>query len=180
MEAAVVQVLKQTREDTRVRVYTTEYRIYGHMHLVPGRSTAELLNLEQREVVPLTQVQLFTPGWVHPPQESELRGRFTFLGLNRDRILWVLGGRPTLVRGASFKDLRLSLLFPGYLLAGQLTIPSGARITDFLHNTRAFQSLTDVQLCTLVEGVPIAELKPKGRFDFVTVNLLQALGVIEE
>jgi len=175
----VVQALKQTREDTRVRIYTPEYRIYGHMHLVPGRSTAELLNLEQRDVVPVTQAQLFSPGWAHPPRESELRGRTLFLGLNRSHIMWVLGGRPTLIKGGSMKELTLSLLFPGYLLSGTLTMPSGARVTDFLHATRAFQSLAGVSLATLDEDRPMNELQPKARFEFVTVNMLQAMGVIE-
>ena len=175
----MVQALKQTREDTRVRIYTPEYRIYGHLHLVPGRSTAELLNLEQRDVVPVTQAQLFSPGWVHPPKENDLRGRTQFLGLNRSHIMWVLGGRPTMVKGGSMKELQLSLLFPSYLLSGTLTLPSGARVTDFLHATRAFQSLADVSLCTLDEDRPLHELQPKARFELVTVNLLQAVGVIE-
>ena len=175
----MIQALKQTREDTRVRIYTPEYRIYGHLHLVPGRSTADLLNLEQRDVVPVTQAQLFSPGWIHPPEESELRGRTLFLGLNRIHIMWVLGGRPTVVKSSAMKDIQLSLLFPAYLLSGVLTIPSGARVTDFLHATRAFQSLTDVSLCTLDEDLPLNELQPKARFEFVTVNMLQAVGVIE-
>jgi hypothetical protein len=174
-----VQVLKQPREDTRVRIYTPEYRIYGHMHLVPGRSTAELLNLEQREFFPVTQVQMFTAGWAHPPQPEELRARLPFLGLSRSRIRWVLGGRPTIVRGASFKEVQLRLLFTGYLVAGQVTIPSGARLTDYLYSSKPFQSMSNVTLFPLAEGEPLADVSPKVKYEFATVNLQQAVAVIE-
>jgi hypothetical protein len=174
-----VQVLKQPREDTRVRIYTPEHRIYGHMHLVPGRSTAELLSLEQREFVPITQVQLFSPGWTHPPQAHELRARLPFLGLSRTRILWVLGGRPTLVRGASFKEVRMTFVLPGYLVGGQLTIPSGARVSDYLYTARPFQSLSSATLSTLEEGMSLADAPPRARYDFVTVNLAQVMAVVE-
>ena len=172
-------VFKQPREEVQVRIYTLDYRIYGYVHLVPGRSTAELLNLEQRHIIPVTRANLFSPGWTHPPDKEDLRGRVHFMGLNRTKILWVVGGRAMAMTTATAKEVRVGLLYEDYLLSGQLWIPRGQRVSDHLHTSKPFQSLFGVKLYPLKEGLRLADLAPQAEFEFVTLNANEALAIIE-
>ncbi len=172
-------VFKQPRDETQVRIYTPHYRIYGYVHLVPGRSTADLLNLEQRHIIPVTRANLFAPGWRHPPDKDDLRGRVHFMGLNRTKILWVVGGRSSAMTAATAKEVRVGLLYEDYLLSGQLWIPRGQRVSDHLHTSKPFQSVFGVKLYPLREGQRLADLEEQAEFEFVTVNTSEALAVIE-
>jgi hypothetical protein len=174
-----VAVFKQRREGVPVRVYTTEYRIYGTVHLVPGRSTSELFNLEQHSFVPMTDVQLFSPGFGHPPEQREYRGRVPFLALNRGNVLWVVGGRPHQPSTGATREVRVSLLFKGVLIAGTVQVPTGQRISDLLYTSREFATLTAASLYPLGADVPFSELKARATYDFVTVNLAMVSAVVE-
>lgn len=71
------------------------------------------------------------------------------------------------------------LLFGDYLLAGELLLPRGIRLSDFLSQAKPFQTLLEAGLYPLVPDRPIVELEPVERFPFVTVNLRLAEGVAE-
>lgn len=172
-------VYKQRREGVPVRVYTTEYRLYGTVHLVPGRSTAELFNLEQHDFVPMTDVQLFSPGYGHPPEQREYRGRVPFLALHRGNVQWVVGGRPYLAATGATREVRVSLLYRGFLIAGTVQVPTGQRISDLLYTSREFTTLTGVSLYPVGADVPFSELKPRATYDFVTVNVALVSAVVE-
>jgi len=172
-------VYKQPRDEFQVRICTDYYRIYGKIHLVPSRSTADLFNAEQKDVVPVTEATLFSAGFEHPPEQDELRGRVPFLGLNRSRIWWVFGGRADTLPTRSVKDVRLAVLYPEHLLAGEIQIPSGVRVTDHIHTAKPFMTLHRCRLYPIHEGQTLSQIEPVAAFEFVVVNTVQAIGVIE-
>ncbi|MCD4748264.1 MAG: hypothetical protein K8R59_02720 [Thermoanaerobaculales bacterium] len=63
--------------------------------------------------------------------------------------------------------------------AGQMWIPSASRITDHFVSTRPFQVLQKARLYPMSEGRQISQLDVAARFDFVTFNCRQAVGVVE-
>jgi hypothetical protein len=165
-------VYKQPREAHEARVYTRAYRVYGLIYLVPGAGTADLLNAE-RAYLPVTGALVYTPGFRHPPEARELKASTGFLALRKERIQWVAGGRPSQPRTSPglLERRRLAFLFGDYLLAGELQVPKGARLSDFLSQAKPFQTLLEANLYVLTSDKPIVDLEPLERFPFVTVNL---------
>ena len=66
-----------------------------------------------------------------------------------------------------------------YLLAGELLLPRGVRLSDFLSQAKPFQTLREAGLYLLVRDKPLVDLDPLERFPFLTVNLRLAEGVVE-
>ncbi|WP_223201927.1 hypothetical protein, partial [Streptococcus pneumoniae] len=87
---------------------------------MPGAGTADLLN-QEKPYLPVHWRPSFTPpGYTHPPEAKDLKASTGFLALRKERIQWVVGGRPTEPRTspALLEKRRLALLFGDYLLAG--------------------------------------------------------------
>ena len=171
---------KQPREVHEARIYTQAYRVYGLIYLVPGAGTADLLN-QEKPYLPVTGALLYTPGYTHPPEAKDLKASTGFLALRKELIQWVVGGRPTEPRTspALLEKRRLALLFGDYLLAGELLLPRGVRLSDFLSQAKPFQTLLEAGLYPLLPDRPIVELEPLERFPFVTVYLRLAEAVAE-
>ncbi|MCS6867874.1 MAG: hypothetical protein NZ846_03930 [Thermus sp.] len=171
---------KQPREAHEARIYTQAYRVYGLIHLVPGSGTADLLN-QERPYLPVTGALLYTPGYRHPPEAKELKASTGFLALRKERIQWAVGGRPAEPRTSPtlLERRRLAFLFGEYLVAGELLLPRGVRLSDHLSQAKPFQTLLEARLYTLSPDKPIVELSPVESFPFVTVNLRQAEAVAE-
>ncbi|TBH21767.1 DUF6812 domain-containing protein [Thermus thermamylovorans] len=171
---------RQPREAHEARIYTGAYRVYGMIYLVPGSGTADLLN-QERAYLPVTGALIYAPGHAHPPEARDLRASTGFLALRKERIQWAVGGRPSEPRAspALLERRRLAFLFGDYLLAGELLVPRGVRLSDFLSQAKPFQALLEAGLYLLAPGRPIVELTPQERFPFVTVNLRLAEAVAE-
>ncbi|GAB5601911.1 hypothetical protein FJNA_04350 [Thermus sp. FJN-A] len=163
---------KQPREAHEARIYTQAYRVYGVIYLVPGAGTADLLN-QEKAYLPVTGALLYTAGYLHPPEAKDLKASTGFLALRKERIQWAVGGRPSEPRTspALLERKRLAFLFGDYLLAGELLVPRGVRLSDHLSQAKPFQTLLEAKLYTLTPGRPIVELAPQEAFPFVTVNL---------
>ncbi|WP_038046952.1 hypothetical protein [Thermus caliditerrae] len=171
---------KQPREAHEARIYTQAYRVYGMVYLVPTTGTADLLNHE-KPYLPVTGALIYTPGYAHPPETKELKASTGFLALRKERIQWMVGGRPSEPRTSPslLERKRLAFLFGDYLLAGELLVPRGVRLSDHLSQAKPFQTLLEAKLYTLAPDRPIVELPPQETFSFVTVNLRLAEAVAE-
>ncbi|PZA06595.1 MULTISPECIES: hypothetical protein [unclassified Meiothermus] len=172
---------RRFREAHEVRIHTIHYRLYGMMYLIPGGGTADLLNAEGKDYLPTTGVLLYEAGYQHPPDPKDLKASADFVAVQKGHIRWLVGGRPATLRTsrAMVERRRLALLYAGYFLAGELELPKGVRLSDFLSTTKPFQTLYDVGLYLLQPRRPVIELEPYERFEFVTVNLAQVEGVLE-
>ena len=172
---------RQPREAHEGRIHTVHYRLYGMMYLIPGGGTADLLNAEGKDYLPTTGVLLYEAGHQHPPDPKDLKASTNFVAVQKARIRWLVGGRPATLRTsrAMVERRRLALLYSGYFLSGDLEVPKGARLSDFLSSTKPFQTLYDAGLYLLRPDRPVIEIEPYERFEFVTVNLAQAEGVLE-
>jgi hypothetical protein len=85
----------------------------------------------------------------------------------------VAGGRPSEPRASPglLERRRLAFLFGDCLLAGELQVPKGARLSDFLSQAKPFQTLLEANLYVLTPEKPIVDLEPLERFPFLTINL---------
>ncbi|WP_117236774.1 DUF6812 domain-containing protein [Thermus sediminis] len=171
---------KQPREAHEARIHTGAYRVYGLIYLVPGSGTADLLNAD-KVYLPVTGALVYVPGFRHPPNAKELKASTGFLALRKERIQWVAGGRPAEPRTSPglLERKRLAFLFGDYLLAGELHVPKGVRLSDFLSQAKPFQTLLEAGLYPLYPEKPVVELEPLERFPFLTVNLRLAEGIAE-
>ncbi len=174
-----MQGFKQPRESLPVMVWTPDYRLHANMHLVPGKSMADLLNSAKKDFIPLTDVRLFPPGHDDPPDPRTALGQTPFFGLNRTKILWVAGGRAPTLPALSLKEVKVALVFHQTMIGGTMKIPPAARLTDHLCGPGPFQTLFNVRLYPMTEGQSLSKIKAAGRFDCVVVNSQLATGVIE-
>ena len=171
----------RSTEPFEVRVHTADFRIYGTVHLPKSGSTATFLNMDRRLFVPMTGVLVYAPGYEHPPRVEEMRAAADFLAVQKQEILWVVGGRsePAETPGVPVKKQRMALLFGCCVLVGVLVTPAGVRLSDFLAGARPFQTLFDVRLYALADDTPARELELRQAFEFVTVNVQRLLGIME-
>ncbi|WP_119316210.1 hypothetical protein [Calidithermus terrae] len=172
---------RQPREAFEARVHTPVHRIYGQIYLIPGSGTADLLNAEGKLYLPVTGAMLYEAGHKHPPEVDELKASSAFVALQKTHLRWLVGGRPATPRTSKgmLEPKRLALLYGSYLLAGSLEIPKGVRLSDYLSSAKPFQTLHAAGLYLLEPHKPVVELAPYETFEFVTVNLHQAEGVVE-
>ncbi len=171
---------RSPREAHEARIHTATYRIYGTLYLVPGSGTADLLN-QERPYLPLTGALVYASGFRHPPEARDLKASVGFLALRKERIQWVVGGRASEPRTSPglLERRRLAFLFGDYLLAGELLLPRGVRLSDFLSQAKPFQTLLEARLYPLAPDKPMVDLEPLESFSFVTLNLRLAEGVAE-
>lgn len=168
---------KQPREAASVRVVCEANRLYGEIHMVPGRSTADLFNLESRPLVPMSKVQLFSKGFAKPSEQGELQARLGFLALNRCRVLWIAGGRAATLQAA--KETRVGLVFEDHLISGQVQVPQAKRLTDHLQMSRPFVTVLHAALYPVQAGQSFSELHAIEKFEFLTVNTFRAVAIVE-
>lgn len=174
-----MNIYTQPRESTPVLACTLDFRLYANMHLVQGKTTADLLNTDKKDFIPLTDVRLFPPGHDDPPDPATELGRTPFFGLNRESTVWVAGGRAPDLPETRFKEVKIALVFHHTMMAGIMKIPGGVRVTDHLHASRPFQTVFNARLYPLAEGQSLSKIKAVSRFDSVVVNSGLATGVIE-
>ncbi|MGQ9753575.1 MAG: DUF6812 domain-containing protein [Thermaceae bacterium] len=170
------------REILEVRVYTREHRIYGLIHQPPLAGITAYLN-QDRPFLSITGALLYSPGVHHPPRLEELVGELAFLAVRKHRILYLVGGKPDEAKGpGEYVGRRLLFLFSSMLLLGELLVPKGVRLSDFIsqiYQTRPFQLLRRAGVYPLVPGKPVQDLQPLEEFEFLTLNLQQVEGVAE-
>ena len=174
-----MDIYKQPRESMAVLACTLDFRLYANMHLVPDKTTADLLNTEKKDFIPLTDVRLFPPGHDDPPDPTTALGRTPFFGLNRGSTLWVAGGRAPVLPELAHKEVKVALVFHRTMLAGIMKIPTAARLTDHLYTSRPFQTVFNARVYPMAEGQSLSEIKAVARFESVVVNSRLATGVIE-
>jgi len=172
---------RQPRDPFEARIYTAEYLIYGSIYLVHGKGTADLLNAENRNRIPVTGALVYAAGLEHPPQASELKADASFMAVNKTDICWMVGGRPSGPKGSLglFERKRVAMLFEGYILVGELDTHKNTRLSDQLAVLKTFQTLSGAVLYRMPVQQPIVNLPPDQQFEFVTVNLNKADTVIE-
>lgn len=162
-------------------MYTPEYRIYGLIYLIPGGGTADILNAENRSFLPMTGVVLYGAGYSHPPDVKDIRATTRFMSVPKSTISWLAGGRPSVPRGTRslMEQRRLAFLYGSYAIAGNLEVPKGVRLSDYLSSSKPFQPMFSVGLFPLKQDQPISQLEPIETFDFVTINISLAQGILE-
>lgn len=167
------------REVHEARVYTEHHRLYGLIHLLPALGVADYLN-QDRPFFPMTGVLVYAFGLEHPPRLEDLQGELPLLALRKEKIAFLVGGKPAEPKTPLVhKARRLLFLFPGYLLLGELLLPRGVRLSDYLSQARPFQTLYRAGVYLLRPGRPVRDLEPLERHGFLTLNLHRAEGVAE-
>lgn len=166
-----------------VRMYTTQFRILGSMHLPQGRGTAEFLNGHDRPHVAMTGCSMYASGIEHPPRDADFRYRTEFAAVPKDQVAWLTGG-PTQAVDPNLpsEDRQVYLVYPNYVLAGRLALRPNLRTSDFLVEAmgrRPFQALFDASVMRPQEDLPLARLPAYERFDSVVVNLRVAGGIFD-
>lgn len=165
------------------RIYTNEFRLYGHLHIPDFLGTARLLNLTDRPYLPVTTCKVYDAGFRHPPESEALQYETEFAAVPKEHILWVLGGRPEAPADHARKEARLVyVMYPSYVLTGQLYIMPSQRVSDYLHTVftdRPFQDLHGARVLLPRRDAPLAEFEELQHHEFVTINLKQAGGVFD-
>jgi hypothetical protein len=183
---------------------TDKHRVQGQLYVPPEQSLATYLNGNLGELLRIANPMLYTAGFTHPPLSRDLKMAAGFLALHQTQVLWLLGGqqdpRPDWEK---MVVRRMAFLFESYLLIGDLALSSGLRSSDYLRGAKPFQTLFNVALYpwqiskdraiifnktmntvfevshAMNDASPVIELSPASAFPFVTVNLTQAVGVLE-
>ncbi len=171
---------KFKREKFQVRVYTQHYRIEGTIHLPLGSSTADVLNLQNKALLPLTEVTIFPTAGAGAKAAERTPWQLEFFAVTKLQVLWVVGGRPSHPKTTLSVGRRdMAFLFPNHVLSGSLEVPHGARISDYLSATKPFQTLFDVTVYPLSQPDAFAGVRADQSLEFVTVNLKGMYGVLE-
>lgn len=173
---------KTVVDSLEARVTTSDFRVYGMMHLPAHVGTAEVMNNPARPYLPLTRAMIYARGHVHPPKIQEFMASPEFLAIPKERIAWVYGGRPSPEQGVKFESRNLYLLYESYFLRGELRMTPGARLSDYLSGkseSKLFQNLYRAQLCVPIHGKTVQDTPPVEEFEFVTVNLRNAGGIFD-
>ena len=173
----------QNRIEThKGRVYTSRYRIYGDMFVLPGVGVAEQLNRADRPYLPVGEPVIYEPGPQHPPEPEAQKTRADFIAVPRDTIWWLAGGNTGQSSITVYEWKHVAVLFGDYLLRGKLKVPGRIRVSDYLGarvKNKPFDILFDASI-NLMEGrAPVHQLRPSETFEFVTVNLANNTGICE-
>lgn len=168
---------------TEVRVYTTQFRIYGRMHLPNNRGTAEFLNGDDRPHVTMTACTMYASGIDHPPKREDFRYETEFAAVPKDQVAWVIGGgRQSADPNLPAEERQVYLVYPNYVLTGRLAMRPKIRTSDFLVEAmgrRPFQSMLDARVMLPREDESLFRLPAVERFDAVVVNLRAAGGIFD-
>ncbi len=168
---------------TEARVYTTQFRVIGKMHLPSSRGTAEFLNADDRPHLTMTSCSMYASGIEHPPKREDFRYETEFAAIPKDQVAWVVGG--TWVApdpNMPVQQRHVYLVFPSYVLAGRMQLRPNLRTSDFLQDAmhrKPFQTLFDARVMRPAEDVSLFRLPLVERFDAVVVNLRAAGGIFD-
>lgn len=165
------------------RMYTTQFRIIGKMHLPEKRGTAEFLNADDRPHLTMTSCSMYAPGIEHPPKREDFRYETEFAAVPKDQVAWIVGGAwqapdPNLPK----EERNVYLVFPSYVLAGRLVMRPNVRTSDFLVealNRRPFQTLLDARVMRPSPDTSMFRLPVVERFEAVVVNFRAAGGIFD-
>ena len=166
-----------------IRVYTTQFRILGRLHVPPARGAAEFLNADERPHLAMTGCTMYASGIEHPPKREDFRYETSFAAVPKDQIAWIVGGhaqRPD--PSLSLEERQVYLVYPNYVLAGRLSLRPKQRTSDFLveaMNRRPFQTLFDARVMRPSENASLYRLPLVEHFDKVVVNLRSAGGIFD-
>ncbi len=187
-----------------VWIVTGRHRIHGKLFVPQGQSLATYLNASLGEMLRVANPMLYTAGFAHPPESKDLEMAAGFLALHQSQVMWLLGGEQD--QRPDWEKMvvrRMAFLFDSYLLIGDVSVSSGLRSSDYLRTAKPFQTLSNVALypwrtpknralifnktMTTVfevshepsEAAPVVEVSAASAFSCVTVNLSQAVGVLE-
>ncbi len=176
-------MLKTAVTAFEARVYTSEFTVYGLLHLPVHVNTAAVLNNQRRPYLPITQCTVYRAGVRHPPAEDDVRYTPDFVALPKDQIQVVIGGIPDEgPPGVSRESRTLFMLYRNYAVRGEIRITPNARISDYLVGTshqRPFQNLFEAAVTVPEPGVHLMDLKAIQRHSFVTVNLRAVGGMFD-
>lgn len=165
------------------RLYTTQFRIIGKMHLPKSRGTAAFLNGDDRPHLTMTSCSLYAPGIEHPPKREDFRYETEFAAVPKEQVAWIVGGAwqppdPNMPH----EERHVYLVFPDYVLAGRLMLRPTVRTSDFLSDAmgrRPFQTLFDAKVMRPSADTSMFRLPVVERFEAVTVNLRAAGGLFD-
>lgn len=165
------------------RVYTVQFRVYGHLHLPPRRGTDAFLNGDDRPHVAMTQCTMYASGVEHPPNREDFRYETDFAAIPKEQISWLVGGfEPEADPGMPYAHRQVYLVYPNYVLAGKLQLRPNQRTSDFLVDAmgrRPFQTLFDARVMRPQEDASLWRLPLVERFDFVVANIRSAGGIFD-
>lgn len=165
------------------RMYTTQFRIIGKMHLPSQRGTAEFLNSDDRPHLTMTACSMYAPGIEHPPKREDFRYETEFAAVPKDQVAWIVGGTwqtpdPNLPK----EERHVYVVYPSYVLAGRLITRPNIRTSDFLVealNRRPFQTLFDARVMRPAPDTSMFRLPVVERFEAAVVNLRSAGGIFD-
>ena len=155
-----------------VEVTTPVHRLKGRMRLPPSAATADYLNLESKEFLPLEDVSV-----------EDRRGEFLleagFVGLAKASILWLAGGRPGQVQASPqvLTRRRAAVFFADHVLVGEVEMLKTLDLPAFFSKTKPFVTFFDAQYYPLPGFDP--EKPPLFRYDFVALHIKRIEGVVE-
>ncbi|MEZ4632038.1 MAG: hypothetical protein R2880_15230 [Deinococcales bacterium] len=163
------------------RIYTSDFRVYGHMHLPPNQESAWHLNRSDRIFLPLTEAIVYRAGFSHPPSEAEFRASVAFITIPLSKILWVVGGRCAEIHEDQ-STREVYVLYPDYFLKGELRMAKNVRLSSHLSEIsypKNFQTLYNVSLGIANKDQLLKDTPSLEFFDFATVNMANVGGVFD-
>ena len=163
------------------RVYTSNMRIYGTVHVLQQGDISGLLN-GNRLFFPMTECKVYKFGLKHPPKSEDLQFRPEFLAVPKERVWWLTTGDTNKHLNARTEMRKLFLLYPGYVLKGDVLIFPRIRTSDFLVRAvveRPFQYLYNAEVLIPRQGHGMTEAHILEQFPVVTVNLANVAGVFD-
>ena len=169
---------------TDARVYTTQFRIIGTMHLPQNRGTSEFLNADDRPHVAMTRCSMYASGIEHPPRAADFRYETSFAAVPKNQLSWLVGGvtpRPDPNMPTEYRQV--FLVYEGYVLSGRLMVRPKQRTSDFLVEAmgrRPFQTVFDASLMRPQDDTSLFKLPVVETFDAVVVNLNAAGGIFDK
>lgn len=159
-------------------LYLADLQLYGLIYLPqstlgqPLPSTADWLNQGDSPLLPLASVNLYRSDSPATPRAEDILAVLPSMGLPKERVLYLQGGRPPAVRDG--KRRRVALLYPHSVLVGWLEGPEGQDFHQYMALALPFQPLFEAEVYPL--GQPLSQAKCLERHPFLTVNLRQARG----
>lgn len=176
-------VLNPNVKAREARVHTTQFRIYGQMHLPDARGTATFLNADERRHLAMTDCTMYATGIEQPPARQDFRYETAFAAIPKDQVAWLVGGHTQPADpGMPQESRQVYLVYPNYVLAGRLELRPNQRTSDFLGDAmdrRPFQTLFEARVMRPEADVSLWRLPLVERFEFVVVNLRSAGGIFD-
>ena len=194
----------EQRSTFNVKICTHNQYIVGEIYLPPGLSTAAHLNTGTAGLLAVSRPLIYgLARAAHPAAAGDVSVSAGFIALHRDRIRWLVGGRPSEPLLERRTPQRAAFLYDHYLLVGELLLGEHIRLSDYLRSAEPFQLVSNAALygwhkkegralllgerleklyeapSELGEDREVVELQPDELFDLVTVNLSQTHGIME-